>query len=111
MIIPCMKSTSFGESGGNLARVDEGSVRVGWPGAPGCTTTGVLGSGSCALIGSDKRPASVTPARNFIGLKWSSMEAFTLPQSGPERLSQKPAANRQKNGFEPTTPSTMVWSA
>jgi hypothetical protein len=40
MLIPCMNSTSFGERGGSVALVDGGSVRVGWPGEPGCTTTG-----------------------------------------------------------------------
>jgi len=55
MIIPCMNSTSFGERGGSVALVDGGSVRVGWPGAPGCTTTGGAGdSACCAQTGSDK---------------------------------------------------------
>jgi hypothetical protein len=35
MIIICINSTSFGETGGSFALVDEGSTRVGCPGAPG----------------------------------------------------------------------------
>jgi hypothetical protein len=51
-----MNSTSFGERGGSVALVDSGSVRVGWPGAPGCTITGGDGeSASCAKTGSDKK--------------------------------------------------------
>jgi hypothetical protein len=68
MIIPCMNSTSFGERGGSVALVDGGSVRVGWPGAPGCTTTGGAGdSACCAQTGSDKKhvrtPAAISLLR------------------------------------------------
>jgi hypothetical protein len=68
MIIPCMNSTSFGERGGSVALVDGGSVRVGWPGAPGCTTTGgALESACCAQTGSAKKhvsaPAAISPLR------------------------------------------------
>src|SRR5215216_195903 len=51
MIIPCMNCTSAGEFGGNVARVEGGSVRVGWPGAPGWTTIGA--QACCAETGSD----------------------------------------------------------
>ena len=54
--------TSAGERGGSVALVDAGSVRVGWPGAPGCTTTGVAGSACCAQTGSENVPAMVLPA-------------------------------------------------
>jgi len=64
MIIPCMNSTSFGERGGSVALVDGGSVRVGWPGAPGCTTTGVAGSACCAKTGSENKPARVLAVIN-----------------------------------------------
>jgi hypothetical protein len=48
--------------------VDGGSVRVGWPGAPGCTTTGGAGeSACCAQTGSEKKhvraPAVISPLR------------------------------------------------
>jgi hypothetical protein len=36
----CMNCTSAGEFGGSLALVEEGKVFVGFPGAPGWTTTG-----------------------------------------------------------------------
>jgi len=57
-----MNSTSFGELGGKVAVVDGGSVRVGWPGAPGCTTTEVLGSACCAQTGNDHKPARALAA-------------------------------------------------
>jgi hypothetical protein len=34
-----MNSTSAGDSGGNFALLEGGRILVGWPGAPGCTTT------------------------------------------------------------------------
>jgi hypothetical protein len=73
MIIPCMNSTSFGERGGSVALVSGGSVRVGWPGAPGCTTTGGLGdSACCAQTGSDKKhvraQAAISPLRGVATL-------------------------------------------
>ncbi|MDQ6651977.1 MAG: hypothetical protein M3Y84_04445 [Acidobacteriota bacterium] len=63
-----MNSTSFGERGGSRALVDGGSFWVGWPGAPGCTTTGGAGdSACCAQTGSDKKharaPAAINPLR------------------------------------------------
>jgi len=58
-----MNSTSFGERGGSVALVDDGSVRVGCPGAPGCTTTGGAGdSACCAQTGGDKKHARATAA-------------------------------------------------
>jgi len=65
-----MNSTSFAEFGGNFARVDDGNDLVGWPGAPGWTTTGVAGSGVCAETDSDSKHAAattITPGhkRNF----------------------------------------------
>src|SRR5882724_11917974 len=62
MIMPCMNRTSAGERGGSVALADGDSVRVGWPGAPGCTTTGVAESACCAQTGSENKPARVLPA-------------------------------------------------
>src|SRR5437899_6214551 len=67
MIIPCINSTSFGERGGSVALVNGGNVRVGWPGAPGCTTTGVprsarCWSACCAQTVSENKPARVLAA-------------------------------------------------
>ena len=43
-----MNCTSAGEAGGSVALVVGGRVRVGLPGAPGWTTTGVDGAVCCA---------------------------------------------------------------
>src|SRR6185312_2016859 len=55
------------ELGGSVALVDGGKVRLGLPGAPGCTTTGV-GAGSCPQTDSENNPkravASTIPGRN-----------------------------------------------
>jgi len=45
-----------------MALVDGGSVFVGWPGAPGCTTTGVPGSDCWAQTGSEHKVARVLAA-------------------------------------------------
>ena len=66
-----MNSTSLGEVGGSLGRVDGGSLRVGWPGAPGCTMTGDAGSVCCAQTGNETEAAKIlTAATNapFTGL-------------------------------------------
>src|SRR5437868_799175 len=76
MIIPCMNCTSAGECGGNVAVVEDGSVRVGWPGAPGWTTTGPC----CAQTDNDKEAARSTlfqPAGRFFGVPWLAT-AFTF---------------------------------
>src|SRR5438309_653538 len=104
MIIPCMNSTSFGERGGKMARVEDGSVSVGWPGAPGCTTTGAAESGSCAQTGSERKhtivPAVISPpnqtttpfpnrnvcfkGKDFICMNVKTRRLPTLSQSGIE---------------------------
>ena len=43
-----MNCASAGEAGGSVALVVGGRVRVGFPGAPGWTTTGVDGAAFCA---------------------------------------------------------------
>src|SRR5580658_9316667 len=58
--MPCMNSTSAGDRGGKVAFVDDGSVLLGAPGAPGCTTTGFAGSGCWAAAGN--RKSAETPA-------------------------------------------------
>ncbi len=42
-----------------MGLVVAGRIRVGWPGAPGCTTTGVAESDCCAQTGKENRHASV----------------------------------------------------
>jgi len=44
------------DSGGSLAFVVAGSVRVRLPGAPGCTTTGFGGAGCCAAARKGDKP-------------------------------------------------------
>src|SRR5258708_28063933 len=69
-IIPCMNSTSAGERGGRMARVDDGSVLLGAPGAPGCTTTGLARSVCCGGATGEKKKAE-----NLVG----SHHSFTPP--------------------------------
>jgi len=64
-----MNSTSFGERGKSVALVVDGSIRVGCPGAPGCTTIGdELESVCCAQTGCNKKhirnPAAMIPLRD-----------------------------------------------
>ena len=60
----CMNFTSAGVAGGNVALVEDGSLRVGWPGAPGWTTTGVLGSACCAETDSDNKHTIILAAQS-----------------------------------------------
>ena len=62
MIMPCMNCASAGEVGGNAALVVEGRVRVGLPGAPGWTTTGVPGAACCAQTLKENKLAKVLAA-------------------------------------------------
>src|SRR5690349_16527806 len=59
MIMPCINSTSACDSGGRVALVEGGRVLLGWPGAPGCTTTGLTESFCCARAGKEKKPVEV----------------------------------------------------
>jgi len=62
-----MNSTSAGERGGRMARVDAGSVLLGAPGAPGCTTTGFGGSVRCArAAGKKKTPKTLAVSKTRI---------------------------------------------
>src|SRR5580692_9310212 len=54
--MPCMNSTFACDLGGSVPFVDGGSVLLGLPGAPGCTTTGFAGSVCCAQITEEKSP-------------------------------------------------------
>lgn len=80
-----MNCTSAGEYGGKVARVEGGNVLVGWPGAPGWTTTGDFGSACCcALTGIDSKLPRRTALKekHFIGPESLTMEGPTLPQRG-----------------------------
>jgi hypothetical protein len=62
MIMPCMNCASAAEVGGSVALVVEGRVRVGLPGAPGWTTTGVAGAACCAQTLKENKLAKVLAA-------------------------------------------------
>jgi hypothetical protein len=64
MIMCCMNCVSAAEIGGSLGRVEDGSVRVGLPGAPGWTTTG-FESRFCAQTDTDNRQARATAAKSL----------------------------------------------
>src|ERR1044071_3186307 len=72
MIMFCMNCVSAGECGGSVARVEGGNARVGWPGAPGWTTTGV----SCAAIGRDNRHTN-TMAGKYLITNGHSLHSLT----------------------------------
>src|ERR1700693_2676260 len=59
-----MNATSAGDCGGRVARVDDGSVLLGVPGAPGCTTTGFAVSVCCARAAGEKEIAKTLAASN-----------------------------------------------
>src|SRR6185503_16722645 len=89
MIIPCINWTSAAEVGGNVAVVEGGSSRVGWPGAPGWTTTGGLGSACWAASDTDTkqtrmlaRAATAIKQRGFIDFEtavWMASPYTTAP--------------------------------
>src|SRR5216684_2051451 len=78
MIMPCMNSTSACERGGSVALVDGGSVLLGLPGAPGCTTTGFTGSVCPAHI-AEKEPAEAKEHAE-------ALAARNMPHNTPDPL-------------------------
>src|ERR1700741_4459309 len=65
MIMPCMNSTSACDLGGKVPFVDGGSVLLGWPGAPGCTTTGFVESVCFANTLEEKKIGMALTASNM----------------------------------------------
>jgi hypothetical protein len=63
--MPCMNLTSACDRGGSVALVDEGSVLLGLPGAPGCTTTGSAESAWCARASEQKKPVETLAASSM----------------------------------------------
>jgi len=57
-----MNRTSAGEAGGSVALVVGGRTRVGFPGAPGWTTTGAAGAACCAQTRKEDKLARVLAA-------------------------------------------------
>src|SRR5450755_3732391 len=64
MIMPCINSTSPGESGSNFAVVDAGSLLLGCPGAPGCTITGPDDLSLCWVCADVTRKPPAAPAKS-----------------------------------------------
>ena len=66
-----MNSTSADDRGGRLALVDEGSVLLGIPGAPGCTTTDFPGEVCCERVndGEESKEMSVPRKAQFRNVK------------------------------------------
>src|ERR1700693_3967411 len=65
MIMPCMNSTSACDRGGNVALVEGGSVLLGFPGAPGCTTTGAVAESPCCACASIEKHARALAASSM----------------------------------------------
>ena len=63
--MPCMNRTSAAEAGGSVALVVGGSVRVGFPGAPGWTTTGGDGAVCCAQTRIESKLAGALAAASM----------------------------------------------
>src|SRR5690242_14472956 len=86
MIIPCMNCTSAGEAGGSVARVVGGRVRVGFPGAPGWTTTGVEGAVCCAQTRNENKlargSAAASTHRHAAALNTTRISQVHLIQIG-----------------------------
>src|SRR6266568_1139298 len=92
--MPCINSTFFGEAGGNVALVDGDRVRVGSPGAPGCTKTGGESEAArevatirpprhTATISADLRLGLPLRRRDFIGLESQSLNASPYHTAAP----------------------------
>src|ERR1017187_5800767 len=62
-----MNSISACDGRGSVALVDAGSILLGCPGAPGCTTTGVAAFVCCARAEADKKPEQMIEARRNPG--------------------------------------------
>src|SRR5580693_484743 len=71
MIMPCMNCTSARDGGSSVPFVEAGSVLLGFPGAPGCTTTGAVAESVCCARPAAEKPvgaltASSTPSRSTL---------------------------------------------
>src|SRR5258707_589425 len=73
------------DRGGSFALVDGGSVLLGFPGAPGCTITGLAGSLSCARAVEQKEAAGV-PAASSMPYSTADLLAEWRPRLSRKRL-------------------------
>src|SRR6266849_5970497 len=62
MIMPRMNSASAADGGGSFAVADGGSLRLGAPGAPGWTTTGLAWT-ACAHAAAQNKPTRAPATR------------------------------------------------
>src|ERR1700691_6507440 len=62
MIMPCVNATSAGERAGSTPFVDGGRILLGFPGAPGCTTTGAVAESVCCARKARERNAAAALA-------------------------------------------------
>src|SRR5271168_4120253 len=95
MIMPCMNSASACDCGGKAALVEGGSVLLGFPGAPGCTTTGGgAESACCALAPMENKPARALAPNRMPHSTAAPLEALTprLPRL-PRKLYTSPFAS------------------
>src|SRR5271154_5632250 len=80
MIMPCMNSTSACDRAGKTPLVDGGSVLLGFPGAPGCTTTGpAAGFDCCPRTAKESKPAAALDASSTAH---TSAETLAVRSSG-----------------------------
>jgi len=89
--MPCINSTSFLERGGRDAVVDNGNDLVGWPGAPGWTTT-------CPEIESEKKNSDAARMISERSLLHTLNEKECMGLSG---LALKHKLSQNKQRYEP----------
>src|ERR1700733_5895738 len=99
MIMPCMNSTSACDNGGSVAFVEDDSVLLGLPGAPGCTTTGgVADSLCCARVGAQRKAVAALAARS-------------IPHSTPAPLAALHFFPRRKLYISPSASQLNIFNA
>src|SRR5882724_4431055 len=114
MIMPCIKATSAGERCGSVAWVEGGRVLLGFPGAPGCTTTGVFAESVCCACAEGKSAISgmqtdtsaqkigaVAPADQIFRLR-QHKKSFTALSPHPLRCTHA-ITKMQKEAWRGTT--------
>ena len=77
-----MNCTSEGEAGGSVALVVGGRVRVGFPGAPGWTTTGVDGEACCAETRKGNKPAAASTQTHAAAVDTTRISQVRLTWTG-----------------------------
>lgn len=81
MIMPCMNFTSAAEGGGSTPLVEDGSVLLGMPGAPGCTTTGF---GSACASAEERSSGVKMTAASSVARAMPAPKIFVWCQEGKE---------------------------